>query len=241
MLMQPTADKMRNMRLFGMLSSLEEQAENTEYKKLSFEERLGFLIDREWAFRQERRLANRLKKARFKEKALIEDLHLHPERGLDRRQVLYLTQPDWINNHLNTIVIGPTGTGKTYLSCVLGNAACKNGFSVKYYQMAKLLRELQAAHADGSYEKLLGSLSRTRLLILDDWMLDDLDLVATRDLLEIVDDRYNKGSIVFATQLPVSQWHSRFADPTLADAIMDRVVHNAYRLELKGETKRKEE
>ena len=123
---------------------------------------------------------------------------------------------------------------------MLGNAACKNGFSVKYYQMAKLLRELQAAHADGSYEKLLGSLSRTKLLILDDWMLDNLDLVATRDLLEIVDDRYSKGSFVFATQLPVSEWHSRFADPTLADAIMDRVVHNAYRLELKGDTKRKE-
>ncbi len=239
MLMQPTADKLRDMRLYGMLAGLEEQSENPEYQRLSFEERLGFLVDREWSDRQEKRLSSRIKKARFRERALMEDLDLSPERGLDRRQVLYLAQPDWINNNLNTIIIGATGTGKTYLACALGNAACKNGFTVRYYQMAKMLRELHAAHADGTYEKLLARLSKTKLLILDDWLLDDLSLVQTRDLLEIIDDRYNKGSIIFATQLPVSEWHPRFEDPTLADAIMDRVVHNAYRLELKGESKRK--
>ena len=241
MLKNPTIDKLRDMRLYGMLAAFEEQSENREYNKLPFDERLGFLVDREWNDRQERRLQSRIRKARFKDKAFMDSLDLGPDRGFDRRQVLYLAQPEWINNHLNVIIEGPTGTGKTYLACALGNAACKNGFSVQYYQIVKLLRELKAAHADGSYEKLLNKLSKNRLLLIDDWLLDSLDLVYTRDLLEIIDDRFNKGSVIFATQLPVSQWHSRFEDPTLADAIMDRVVHNAYRLKLKGESYRKKQ
>jgi DNA replication protein DnaC len=239
MLLQPLTDKLRDMRFYGLLSGLQEQSENPEYKKLSFEERLGMLVDTEWAQRKERRLKSRIKKAKFREKALMEDLDLSPERGLDRGQVLYLSQSEWIKNHLNTIVIGATGTGKTYIVCSLGDAACKNGFMVLFFQMSKLLRDISASRADGSYEKLLNRLSKTRLLILDDWLLDGLSLTQTRDMLEIIDDRYKRGSTIFATQLPVSEWHSRFEDPTLADAIMDRVVHNAYRLELKGESKRK--
>jgi len=240
-LKNPTIDKLRDMRLYGMLAALEEQAENREYNKLSFDERVGFLVDREWNDRQERRLQSRIRKARFKDKAFMDSMDLSPDRGMDRRQVLYLAQPEWINNHLNVIIEGPTGTGKTYLACALGNAACRNGFSVQYYQIVKLLRELKASHVDGSYEKLLNKLAKDRLLIIDDWLLDSLDLFYTRDLLEIIDDRFNKGSVIFATQLPVSQWHSRFEDPTLADAIMDRVVHNAYRLTLKGESYRKKQ
>jgi len=239
MLIQPTLDKLRQMRLYGMVAGLEEQSGVPEYNNLSFEERLGFLVDREWTERQEKRLATRIRKARFREKALMESLDLSPERGLDRRQVLYLAQPDWINNNLNVIIEGATGTGKTYLACALGDGACKNGLTVQYYQSVKLLRELKAAHIDGTYEKLLSRLEKIRLLILDDWLLDSLNLEQTRDILEIVDDRFNRASTMFATQLPVSEWHCRFEDPTLADAIMDRVVHNAYRLTLKGGSQRK--
>ena len=241
MLIQPTLDKLREMRLYGMLTALEEQAENTEYNQLSFDERLGFLVDREWTYRQEKRLATRIRQARFRERALMESLDLSEKRGLDRRQVLYLAQPEWINNHLNVIIVGATGTGKTYLACALGDAACRNGFNTHYFQTVKLLRELKAAHIDGSYEKMLSKLAKTRLLILDDWLLDSLDLTQTRDLLELIDDRFNRGSTIFATQLPVSEWHSRFEDPTLADAMMDRIVHNAYRLIMKGESQRKKQ
>jgi len=239
MLVQPTMDKLRQMRLYGMAAALEEQLENSEYQKLQFDERLGFLVDREWTYRQEKRLTARIRKARFRERASMESLDISEKRGLDRRQVLYLAQPEWINNHLNTIIVGPTGTGKTWLACALGKAACNNGFSVQYYQTLKLLRELKAAHIDGTYDKMLTRLSKNRLLILDDWLLDSLDLIQTRDLLEVIDDRLNKGSTIFATQLPVSEWHPRFEDPTLADAIMDRIVHNAYRITLKGESQRK--
>ena len=241
MLIQPTMDKLRQMRLYGMAAALEEQLENSEYKKLQFDDRLGFLIDREWTYRQEKRLASRIRKAKFREKATMEALDISEQRGLDRRQVLYLAQPEWINNHLNTIIVGPTGTGKTWLSCALGNAACSNGFSVNYFQTLKLMRELKAAHVDGTYDKMLIRLSKTRLLILDEWLLDSLSLEQTRDLLELIDDRFNKGSTIFATQLPVSEWHSRFEDPTLADAIMDRIVHNAYRITLEGDSKRKKQ
>lgn len=241
MLIQPTLDKLRQMRLYGMVAALEEQSENNQYQELSFEERLGFLVDREWTDRKEKRLKNRIRKARFREKAFMDSLDLSADRGLDRSQILYLAQPDWINNNQNIIIVGATGTGKTYLACALGNAACGNGFAVWYFQTVKLLRELHAAHVDGSYEKLLARLAKTRLLIMDDWLLDNLDLVQTRDLLEVMDDRFNRGSIIFATQLPVSDWHSRFGDPTLADAIMDRVVHNAYRLTLEGGSQRKKQ
>jgi len=239
MLIQPTLDKLRQMRLYGMLAGLDEQSENPEYQKLSFEERLGFLVDLEWTQRKEKRLASRIRMARFRQKALMESVDLSSKRGLDRRQLLYLAQPEWINTHLNTIIEGATGTGKTYIACALGDAACRNGFSVKYYQTLKLLREMKAAHIDGSYDKVLKRLSKTRLLILDDWLLLALNLEQARDLLELIDDRFNRGSTIFATQLPVSEWHSRFADPTLADAIMDRIVHNAYRLTLKGGSQRK--
>ncbi len=241
MLIQPTMDKLREMRLYGMLAGLEEQSENPEYGKLSFEERLGFLIDREWTERRDKRLAARIRKARFREKAVMESLDISSERGLDRRQVLYLAQPEWIHNHLNIIIEGATGTGKTFLACALGDAACRNGFAVQYYQTLRLLRELKKGHIDGSYEKLLTRLGKNRLLIVDDWLIDSLTLEQTRDLLELMDDRFNRSSTIFATQLPVSEWHSRFEDPTLADAIMDRVVHNAYRLTLKGESQRKKQ
>lgn len=241
MLLQPVVEKLRDMRLYGMLLSMEEQAESSQYRKLSFEERLGFLVDREWSMRQDKRLKKRIRNARFKDKAQVEDLDFSAQRGLDRSQILYLAQGEWITKHLNTIISGPTGTGKTYLACALGDAACRHGFTALYYQMPKLLRELYASHRDGSYDKALNRLTKANLIILDDWLIDGLSFIQTKDMLEILDDRYNKASTILATQLPVSNWHTRFEDPTLADAIMDRVVHNAYRIELKGESMRKKQ
>jgi len=239
MLREPLMDKLTNMKLWGMLEGLREQIENPQYKKLSFEERLGLLLDREWNLRQDRGLNRRLQVAKFRETAVMEDLELSTKRGLQRSQVLYLAQQDWIREKLNVIVTGPTGAGKTYLACALGNAACRNHFSVRYFQMSRLLQKLALSQADGSYPKLLNSLAKAQLLILDDWLRSPLSKSQTNDILEIIEDRYKLSSTILATQTPVAEWHERMANPTLADAIMDRVVHNAYRLELKGESMRK--
>ncbi|MEE8377168.1 MAG: IS21-like element helper ATPase IstB, partial [Candidatus Aminicenantaceae bacterium] len=166
-------------------------------------------------------------------------LDISAKRGLDRKQVLYLAEGKWINEKLNMIITGPTGAGKTYLSCALGNAACRNGYSVRYFQLSRLLEKLKLARADGSYPKFLDHIAKYKLLILDDWLRNHLTDTQTNDILEIVEDRYNYSSTMVVTQIPVVEWHEQFASPTLADAIMDRIVHNAYRLELKGESMRK--
>lgn len=239
MLRQPIIDKLSSMKIGGMLEGLQEQMESPQYKKLSFEERFGLLVDREWNLRQERKEKRRIRVAKFRETAVMEDLNLSPKRGLSRSQVLYLGQKDWIHNKLNVIITGPTGSGKTYLACSLGNAACRNGFSVRYFQIGRLLQKLTISHADGSYPKLLDTLAKTQLLIIDDWLRNPLTEIQTRDLLEIIDDRYNRKSTILATQIPVTDWQERLGNLTLSDALMDRIIHNAYRLELKGESMRK--
>ncbi len=239
MLTQPLLEKLSALRLTGFRQALEEQRERPHYAELSFEERLALLVDREWTRRENSRLLRRLKAARFHESAIIEDLDLSPSRGLDRRQVLELAECQWIRHHINVIVLGPTGAGKTFLACALGQAACRHDFSVRYVRTSRLLEELTHAHADGSYPRVLHSLARVDLLILDDWLRDPLNPRQTRDLLEVLDDRYGRRSTVLSGQVPVDEWHSRFPDPTLADAILDRLVHNAYRLELRGESQRK--
>jgi DNA replication protein DnaC len=240
MLTQPILDKLSSLKLSGMLDGLREQMENGQYRKLSFEERFGLLLDREWNLRQQRKQKRRIRVARFRESAVIEDLDLSVKRGLDRGEVLHLAQEEWIREKLNVIISGPTGAGKTYLACALGNAACRNGYSVRYYQSSRLLQKLVMSHADGSYPKFLEALAKTQLLILDDWLRNPLSETQTQDLLDIMDDRYKRSSTILSTQIPVSDWHERFAAPTLSDAIMDRIVHNAYRLELKGESMRKQ-
>jgi len=232
-------DKLSVLKLSGMLDGLREQMENSQYKKLSFEERFGLLLDREWDLRQTRKLQRRMRMARFREQAVMEDLEISAKRGLDRKQVLYLAEGQWIHERLNTIITGPTGAGKTYLSCALGNAACRNGYSVRYFPLSRLLGKLKLFQADGSYPKFLDQLAKTQLLILDDWLRNPLTETQTNDILEIMEDRYNNHSTMVATQIPVAEWHELFGNPTLADAIMDRIIHNAYRLELKGESMRK--
>jgi DNA replication protein DnaC len=169
----------------------------------------------------------------------MEDLDLSPRRGLKRGDVLQLAQSDWVRRHLNVLVLGATGAGKSYLTCALGRAACEAELTVRYERTSRLLQRLELARADGSYPQLLSQLARTQLLILDDWLRDPLSRTQTRDLLEILDDRYGRSATLLATQVPVTDWHARLPDPTLADAILDRLIHNAYRLELQGESMRK--
>jgi DNA replication protein DnaC len=239
MLNQPIVDKLSALKLSGMQEGLREQMENLQYKKLSFEERFGLLLDREWDLRQTRKLQRRMRMARFREQAVMENLEISAKRGLDRKQVLYLAEGKWIHEKLNTIITGPTGAGKTYLACALGNAACRNGYSVRYFPLSRLLGKLKLFRADGTYPKFLDQLAKIQLLILDDWLRNPLTDTQTNDILEIMEDRYNHHSTMVATQLPVAEWHELFGNPTLADAIMDRIIHNAYRLELKGESMRK--
>ena len=239
MLNQPLLEKLSQLRLSAFRTALENQWQNPQYADLSFEERLGLLIDIEITRRTNNRLLRRLKSARFPLQATIEDLDLSAARGLKRSQVLELAQGDWVHRHLNALVIGATGTGKTFLSCALGRAACEAEFTVRYLRTSRLIQSLEFAQADGSYPQFLRSLARTNLLIFDDWLRDPLSRSQAKDLLEILDDRYGRSATLIATQVPVSEWHARIPDPTLADSILDRLIHNAYRLQLLGGSMRK--
>jgi DNA replication protein DnaC len=241
MLTQPLLDKLAQLRLPAFRAALEEQLHNPQYADLSFEDRLGLLVDHECAHRDNSRLQRRLKAARLSLPATMEDLDLSPARGLDRHLVLQLAQGEWIRQHLNILVLGPTGVGKTFLACALAHAACRHNFNARYERTSRLLQQTALAHADGSYPKLLDAFARIQVLVLDDWLRDPLTRPQSQDLLEILDDRYGRSSTLVATQLPVAEWHARFPDPTIADAILDRLVHNAYRLTLKGESRRKVE
>jgi DNA replication protein DnaC len=239
MLTQPLLDKLTQLRLPAFRAALEEQLHNSQYTDLPFEDRLGLLVDRECLRRDNNRMQRRLKAARLSLPATIEDLDLSPARGLERRLVLELAQGEWIRQHLNILVLGPTGVGKTFLACALADAACRHNFHVSYQRTSRLLHQTALSHADGSYPKLLDAFARVQFLVLDDWLRDPLTRPQSQDLLEILDDRYGRASTLVATQVPVAEWHARFPDPTIADAILDRLVHNAYRLALMGESRRK--
>ena len=239
MLYHPTLEKLAELRLTGMRAALLDQQDLTDIERFSFEERLGLLLDREATFRDERRLKYRLRNARLRQAAVIEDLNfLHP-RGLDQALMNRLIEGQWIRKHLNLLITGPTGAGKTWIACALGNKACRDGFHVQYHRLSRLFDELGYAHGDGRYPKVMKKLARTDVLVLDDWGLAKLTAPQRRDLLEILDDRHERRSTVVTSQLPVEHWHKMIGEPTHADAILDRLVHNAYRITLKGESMRK--
>ena len=238
MLHHPTCERLAQLRLFGMVQALTEQAQAPDLQALTFEERLGLLVDREFAERQNRQMRNRLRQARLKQAAVAEDIDYRHPRGLDRA-VRRLLAGDWVRAHQNVLVTGPCGVGKTYLACALANAACRQGHTALYQRLPHLFEELALARADGRYLKLVTALAKVEVLVLDDWGLALLDDERRRDLLEILDERYRTRSTVVASQLPVAHWHEALGHPTLADAILDRLVHHAHPLDLTGESLRK--
>lgn len=239
MLNHPTLDKLRELKLIGMKDALEEQQSMHDIEALDFEERLGLLVDREITVRADRRLKTRLRNARLREQAAIEDLDYRHPRGLDKSLMQSLIGGQWLQKHLNLLITGPTGVGKTWIACALAHKACRDGFTAQYRRVSRLFDELSYAHADGRYPRLMKTLARTDLLVLDDWGLAKLLATQRRDLLEVLDDRHNRKSTLVTSQLPVEHWHKIIGDPTLADAILDRLVNNAYRINLKGESMRK--
>jgi DNA replication protein DnaC len=239
MLHHPTLDKLQQLRLSGMHKALREQLALAEIEELSFEERLGLLADRELTEREDRRLQTRLRQAKLRQNACLEDIDYRAPRGLDKALITQLATGEWIRDGLNVILLGPTGVGKTWIGCALAHHACRQGCTVRYLRLPRLFEELRLAHADGRFPKLMNTLARTDLILLDEWGLTNMDADARRDLLELLDDRHAQRSTLVTSQLPLEHWHEIIGDPTLADAILDRLVHNAYRITLKGESMRK--
>lgn len=239
MLRHPTLATLQTLKLTGMATALAEQLEMPEVHCLSFEERLGLLVDRELTTQENRRLIRRLAQTRLPGSATLEDLDYRHPRGLEKSVIASLATGQWIRSHDNVLIVGPTGAGKTYLACALAQMACRLGFSALYLRLPRFFRDLAVAKGDGRYGRLLRSLAKTELVVLDDWALAPLTDEHRRDLLELLDDRYGRRATVVASQVPVEHWHTAIGEPTLADAILDRLVHNAYKITLKGESMRK--
>lgn len=239
MLTHPTTDRLRELGLVGMARALEEQRRHAEAADLSFEDRLAMLVDREASERDSKRLATRLRFAGLRQQAAPEDVDYRAARGLDRALFQKLTTGEWIERHQNLLVTGKTGTGKTWLSCALGHRACRDNRSVLYQRVPRLLEALGVARGDGRYARMLKTLARVQLLILDDWAITPLTAEQRRDLMEIVDDRHDRASTIVNSQVPVDHWHEHIGNPTIADAVLDRLVHGSHRIELQGESIRK--
>jgi len=239
MLLHPTLEKMVAMRFSGMAAALKEQMNMDGLDDITFEERLGLLLDREQAVRETTRMKSRLHKAKLRQNGCVEDIDFRHPRGLDKSLVIRLSDCQWIKDHNNLIITGPTGVGKSYLGCAFAQKACREGFSALYLRMTKLFKDMSLAKGDGRYLKLLASFAKTDLLVLDDYGLVPLNQEQRHDLLEILEDRYNLKSTLVTSQLPVEHWHEQIGDPTLADAILDRLVHNAHKIQLEGDSMRK--
>ena len=238
MLTHPTDQRLVALGLLGMAKSLEEQRRQPDISALPFEDRLALLVDREAIERENKRLVSRLKFAGLRQNAVVEDIDMKAARGLDKTLLAKLIAGDWISQHQNLIIIGKTGLGKSWLACALAHKACRDDRSVLYYRVPRLFDALALARGDGRHARLLKSIARSQLLILDDWGLASLTPDQGRDLLEILDDRQGRGSTIVTSQVDVKHWHEMIANPTVADAILDRLVHSAHRLNLAGESLR---
>lgn len=238
MLIHPTIEKLESLRLGGMAMALKEQ-QNMDLDNLSFEERLGLLVDRETVARDSRRLKTRLRQARLRHQACIEDIDFKQPRGLDKSLIMRLAECSWLKRKQNIIITGPTGAGKSYLACAFAQKACRNGYTAIYQRMPRLFEDINLAKGDGRYVKLIASLAKVDLLVLDDFGLQPLNQEQRHDLLEILEDRYQLRSTLVSGQLPHEHWHEQIGDPTLADAILDRLIHNAHIIQLKGGSMRK--
>jgi DNA replication protein DnaC len=239
MLTEQTLDKLYSMKLTGMAEAFKEQLQQPSSNPLSFEERFGFLVDRQWTWREEGRIKRLLEEAKLKLNACVEDIDYKSPRGIDRSLIMTLSSCDWIKKHHNVIITGPTGAGKTFLACALANHACRDGYRTFYIRAPKFYYQVALAKADGSYTKLMKKLLRTQLLLLDDFGLAPMADSERRELLEVIEDRHGHASTIMTSQLPVEHWHESIGDPNLADAILDRLIHNAHRINLKGGSMRK--
>lgn len=239
MLNHPTHDKLHQLRLAGMAKALAQQDQHAEIGQLTFEERLGLLVDAEMAERESRQNGARLKRAKLRQAATPEDIDFRHPRDLDRALFARLMTCRWVAEHQNVLLCGPTGVGKTFLACALANQACRQGHSALYVRLPRLLADLALGRGDGSYSKTLAKLAKTAVLVIDEWALPKLTDEGRRDLLEIFEDRHQSGSTVITSQLPQKLWHESIGDPTLADAILDRLVHQAHSINLSGESLRK--
>ena len=239
MLIHPTAERLRALGLAAMADALVELQNAPDSAELTREDWLGLLVDREATSRENKRLARRLRDARLRQAAVVEDVDFRAPRGLDRALFQKLASCEWVRDHHHLVVVGPTGIGKSWLACALGHKACREGFSVLYKRATRLFSDLTQARGEGRLPRLLTTLERIRLLIVDDWGPEPLNAEQRRDLLEIVDDRDDRSSLLITSQVPVNRWHQVIADPTLGDAILDRILHRAHRIELKGPSLRR--
>jgi DNA replication protein DnaC len=239
MLTQPTIEKLNSMKLTAMAKAFADQMQCPDITQLPFEERFGLIVDHQMMDLENRRMQNRLKKAKLRLPASLEDLDFKQGRGLDRSTIMSLALNQWVKSHHNILVTGPTGAGKSYLACALAQKACRDGYTTLYQRVPRLLQEIAVSRLDGRYAKLIAPISKCEVLILDDLLISPLTREEQRELLEIVEERYDRKATIVTSQLPVKAWHDAMQDPTLADAILDRLVHNAYKLELKGESMRR--
>ena len=238
MLIEQTLDKMNAMKLAGMAAGLKHQMGSAQHAKLAFDDRLGLLVDAEWLAREQRKLKTRLHAAKLRYPASLEDIDFKHPRGLDRQVVLVLGNCGFVQGRQNLVITGPTGIGKSYLACAFVERACRQGFKAAYVRMPRLLQDLAVARGDGSYARILDRMARLDLLAIDDWLLAPLRDSERRDLVEVIEDRSQRASTLVASQLGTKDWHASIGDPNLADAICDRVLDNAHRIELKGPTMR---
>lgn len=238
MLNNQTAEKLSKLKMPAMAECYHRLSETPDAASLSHDDFLGMLVDAEWTARSNKRIRRLLRQADLRENASIEDIEYHPDRMLNRQEILRLSECSWVESRHNLLITGATGAGKTYLACALGNAACRRNYSVRYYRMPRVLTDLAVARMDGSYNRCLATLKKCQILIIDDWGLAPLSPAEGRDILEVIEDRMLTGPMVISSQLPISDWHAVFEDPTIADACMDRLIHNSYRIEIGGETMR---